>query len=134
MIFIGITEENENASLWIWKKSTCRYTLYIYTWKIYEYILLTMILFAEVEIAIRFQVNITWKISDRIFNKLRYLLAPLHTNYISKIKKIGSTEIFSFYFGITIVIYCRQAYLIIIPSLYLIKFSGTQHINIMIFR
>ena len=55
-----------------------------------------MILLVEVEIAISFQVRISQKIPNRISNKLRYLLAPLHTIYISNIKKIGSAEIFSF--------------------------------------
>ena len=42
-----------------------------------------MILFVEVEIAIRFQVKISRKISDIITNKMRFLLAPLHTIYIT---------------------------------------------------
>ena len=42
-----------------------------------------MILFVEVEIAIRFQVKISRKISDIITNKMRFHLAPLHTIYIT---------------------------------------------------
>ena len=41
-----------------------------------------MILFVEVEIAIRFQVKIS-RISDIITNKMRFHLAPLHTIYIT---------------------------------------------------
>ena len=52
-----------------------------------------MILFVEVEIAIRFQAKISRNVSDRIVNKSRYLYAPLCTIYISNIKK-SAKEIF----------------------------------------